>query len=90
MNPEVARNAVEGYTNELEGESRTLDAFYRQFRCLRCKGPCRKEFVAGHAFAEGTLTARSCLRCTSCNCLLDPHSGLLLDLGDQKKALVNL
>lgn len=81
MDPELARKAIEGYQNELAPQSKALDAFYRQFRCLRCKSTCQKENVPGHVFSDpDVLVPRSCLRCTACQCLFDPHSGLIVDL----------
>lgn len=81
IDPELARKAVEGYTNELAPQATALEAFYRQFKCLRCKGACQKENVVGHMFSDpDTLVPRSCLRCTVCSCLFDPHSGLILNL----------
>ncbi len=38
--------------NELDPEQKALDAFYRQFRCKRCQGPCRKEFIGSHVFND--------------------------------------
>jgi hypothetical protein len=89
MDPELARQAIEGFTNELAPEARSLEAFYRQFACLRCKSSCQKEFVQGHVFADpDVLVPRSCLRCTVCRCLFDPHSGLVLSVGDAPPMVV--
>ena len=86
MDPTLAAKAIEGYTNELAPESLALDAFYRQFRCKRCGGKCQRETVKGHVFSDpGTLVPRACLRCTDCRCLFDPHSGILLEMGDSAK-----
>lgn len=81
LDPSLAAKLVEGYTNELAPAHKALEAFYRQFRCPRCKGACQKESVAGHVFGDpDTLVPRSCLRCTVCTCLFDPHSGLIVQL----------
>jgi hypothetical protein len=88
MDPELAMKAIEGYTNELEPENRKLEAFYRQFKCKRCKGPVRKETLSNHCFADpSTLVARAVLRCEHCSCLFDPFSGIVLELGDPSKIL---
>lgn len=82
MDPMLAAKAIEGYVNELTPQAKALEAFYRQFRCTRCGAACNKETVKGHVFSDAdTLVPRSCLRCTSCKCLFDPHAGLLLELG---------
>lgn len=86
LDPELAWKAIEGYQNELDPEQKALDAFYRQFRCKRCSGPVRKEYLTQHAFSDAeTMGPRACLRCTLCKCLFDPHNGVILELGDMTK-----
>jgi len=88
MDPEDIFALLEGHTNVLQPAAEKLDVFYRQFRCLTCGGACRKETVATHAFSDpDTFVPRSCLRCTLCACLFDPHSGLLLERGDPARAM---
>lgn len=83
MNAALAAKLVEGYQNELEPQRKSLEAFYRNCRCPKCKGACRKEAVNGHVFADpNTLVPRSCLRCLTCDLLFDPHSSLVLEMGD--------
>lgn len=88
LDPELAWKAIEGFTNELAPEQKTLDAFYRQFTCKLCGSPCRKETLnSRHAFSDpDVLVPRSVLRCTLCTCLFDPHTGILLERGDPEKA----
>lgn len=89
LDPILAWKAIEGYQNELAPEQKALDAFYRQFRCTRknCGASCRKEMLANHAFSDpDTLVPRSVLRCVRCESLFDPHSGLLLEMGNTAKA----
>ena len=88
LDPAVALKAIEGFENVLDPELRSMDAFYRQFRCPRCKGEMRKEFASGenggHAFADkSTMNPRALLRCVNpiCGCLFDPYSGLLVERG---------
>lgn len=87
LDAEIAWKAIEGYDNELTPQQRALDAFYRQFRCKRCGSTCRKELAsAQHAFADpDTLVPRSVLRCNSCECLFDPHTGMMLEMGNPAK-----
>lgn len=84
LDPELAWKAIEGYQNELAPQQKTLDAFYRQFKCQRCGSNCKKEVLnATHAFADpDTLVPRSVLRCLSCECLFDPHTGIRLEMGN--------
>jgi len=91
MNPLEAWKAIEGYQNELSSETVAQDAFYRQFRCKRCEGPVQKEVSPRHAFSDPTsLVPRCLLRCTACRFLFDPHSGLAVEMGDMRKAVVRI
>ena len=82
LDPAVALKAIEGYQNELEGEQKKLDAFYRQFKCPKCMGVVQKEIFPPHAFADpDTVVPRSLLRCKLCRYLFDPHTGLTVELG---------
>jgi hypothetical protein len=90
MDPELVFAAIEGYNNELVDEQKRLDTFYRQFVCKRCGGQCRTETHRDprHAFGDpDVLVPRSILRCLTCDCLFDPHSGILLELGNPMKAI---
>ena len=87
MDPALVLKAIEGYHNELAAEKQKLDAFYRQFRCKRCKGPLRQETDPRHCFSPETLAARAILRCLRCDFLFDPHTGIVLELGDPDKVL---
>ena len=74
MDPLLAWKAIEGYTNELDGETTKLEALYRQFKCPRCDGPWQKEMLKEHAFADtSVLVPRALLRCRLCRCLFNPH-----------------
>ncbi len=83
MDPELCTSLLEGYENELEPEQAGLDAFYRNCRCLRCGGQCEKVYLgAEHAFGGDTAVPRSGLKCKLCDCVFDPHSGLIVELGN--------
>lgn len=82
MDPALILKAIEGYENALAPEEKALEAFYRQFKCIRCGGAMRRENVAGHVFSDpDVLVPRSCLRCLDCQLLFDPHSGLVVEAG---------
>lgn len=85
MDPELALKLSEGYPDVLSGETRKQEAFYRQFPCPRCGGPCDRHFLGvSHAFPQDgeTLLPRSGLRCNLCDCVFDPHTGLIVQLGN--------
>ena len=86
MPQELVEKLIEGYENEIEPAYKVQEAFYRQMACPRCQGRCEKIFLSKeHAFSEGSLVPRSGLKCTLCDCVFDPHSGVILDLGNPGK-----
>ena len=88
MDPALAWKAIEGYQNELAAEKRKLDAFYRQFKCLVCKGAVQQETHSKHCFSDpDTIVPRALLRCLDCAMLFDPHSGLVVEKGDPDNLL---
>lgn len=85
IDPELAWKLIEGYEDELEPESKALDAFYRQVRCPRCKEPMHKEYDTRHVFSDpDTMNPRALLRC-ECGLLLEPHTNVILDSGSPAK-----
>lgn len=87
LTEEQILKAIEGYTNELEPELKKMEAFYRQFVCPQCKsGSLTKEYDPRIAFSDpNTLIARAILTCSLCGCSFDPHSGLILRMGNVAK-----
>lgn len=88
MDPDLLEHLLEGYEDELTGEARKQEAFYRQFRCPRCGGECEKHFLGvGHSFSStsDTYLPRSGLKCKLCECVFDPHSDLIVGLGNAGK-----
>jgi len=82
MDPELALKLIEGYQNELAPEQNVQEAFYRQHVCPRCGGNVEKHFISvRHAFGGDGLLPRSGLKCLRCNCLFDPHTNLIVDVG---------
>ena len=85
MDPELAWRLIEGYKDELTPAARVQDAFYRQFRCPRCKGTLNKEVNARTAFSEDSLVPKALLRCPTCSYLVDPHTNLVVESGNPAK-----
>lgn len=87
LDPEVALEAIEGHESIFTGEQLKADAFYRQFICPSCKSSSLgKRFNARHAFADPSWhIARATLVCNECGCHFDPHSGLILEMGNPAK-----
>lgn len=85
LDPELAWKLIEGHEDVLSGEAKAQEAFYRQFRCPRCKQAMNKEFDGRHAFSGDTLVARALLRCGGCDLLLEPDTGLVVESGNPAK-----
>lgn len=88
MDPALAAKLIEGYENELEPALKAQDAFYRQHNCPRCGGNTQKHFLSvQHAFPgiAGEILPRSGLKCLLCECVFDPHSGMIVELGNAGK-----
>jgi len=87
MDPELVLKAIEGYQNELEPAKNVQDAFYRQAECPRCGSRhVERAFISvDHAFSSEDLLPRSGMKCALCDCLFDPHTGLILELGNVGK-----
>lgn len=85
MDPEVARRLIEGYEDELTPAMNAQDAFYKKFRCPRCKCGLQKEIDIRTAFTGDGLIPKSLLRCANCRYLIDPHTNLVVEFGDASK-----
>jgi hypothetical protein len=88
MDPEIAWKLIEGYEDELSPAHKVQEAFYRQFTCPRCgrDGLARETISARHAFSDpDSPVPRAGLRCNSCSCLFDPHTGMLVEMGNPAK-----
>ena len=91
LDPVLAWKLIEGYENALDPELKGQDAFYRQFRCPRCKGELQKEFDGRHAFSDpNVIVARALLRCAICRYLIDPHSRIVLESGSPAKMPIEM
>jgi len=93
MDPELAIRLIEGQEDVLAGEGKKLDAFYRQFHCPRCEtAGLQPEFTTPQfAFGDPNVPIpRAALRCRSCDCLFDPHNGILLEMGNPAKLPVEI
>ena len=82
MDPALIVQAIQGYEDHLSTEAKKMDAFYSQFVCPNCNGKCHKETTTEIAFSSSdSILAKYILRCNNCQCLFDPHTGILLERG---------
>jgi hypothetical protein len=86
LDPEVARQAIEGFEDVLTPEAQRLDALYSSFTCPRGCGSLHRQNDAKHAFADpDTLVPRSLLHCTNCGFTIEPHTRVVLESGSAGK-----
>jgi hypothetical protein len=86
MDPKLVLAAIEGHVDVLSSEAEDLEKLYRARSCPRCNLGLQKEFDPRHVFADQSKSVgRALLRCTTCKYLLDPHSGLVIEVGDASK-----
>ncbi len=90
MNPEDARKALEGFSDELASEHKRAEAIYRQHQlCPNGCGPTMEKHGAGpsFAFSDPNWSIPRCLmKCHVCGCVRNPFDGMIVELGDTKKA----
>jgi hypothetical protein len=86
LDPELHLKLIEGYTDELSPEAKSLELFYRlHSRCKRCGELMQKEFDGRTAWESDDAMPHALLRCTNCGMLLEPFTGLVLDTGSPAK-----
>ena len=89
MDPEATLKLLEGRKDIITPLAEAREAFYQSQTCIRCGSPALiKVGDANTMFRSNEPLPRYLLKCASCECLFDPHSGLLLSMGNQAKALV--
>lgn len=90
LDPQIAWRLIEGHQDELAPAAKAQDAFYRQFRCPRCKGELQKEFDGRTAFSGDGVLPKALLRCPNCAFLLEPHTNLVVEFGNAAKIPVEV
>jgi|SRR5690606_554576 len=90
MDPEDALKAVNGYDDVLAGETKKIEALYRQHtNCPRGCGPTMQKYPAplGFIFNDPNwLVPRCLLRCSHCGCVYNPFDGMIVELGKPDEA----
>lgn len=83
LDPKIAQRMIEGHEDVLsEQVQRELD-FVNQQSCPRCCGNVIPEHDVRRMIKGGP--PRPLARCGECECLFDPYSGLLLEMGNLGK-----
>ena len=83
LDPEIARQLLEGHKDEITGLSREREQFYQDQICPTCYGAFFiKVDNPPTRFSPNDPLPRYLLKCTACNCLFNPHSGIILTMGN--------
>lgn len=83
MDPEVTLKLLEEYKDTLTPLAEAREKFYQDQVCPRCSSTAlQKQGDANTIFRANDPIARYCLLCQDCQCVFDPHSGLLIKMGN--------
>lgn len=87
MDPRITAKLIEGYKDIITPAAKKREAFYKAQDCPNCGGNAlTKCGDATTIFRSGDFLPRYTLTCDNCDCLFDPHSGIILSLGNRAKA----
>ena len=87
LDPEITLKLLEGFEDTITPLSKKRDTFYEQQTCPYCEGDnLTKTADSKTIFRNNDPLPRFLLSCDNCNCLFDPHSGLILSMGNLGKA----
>ena len=87
MDPLITRKLLEGHQDILSGAAEQHEQFYSNQSCPRCSGGCRRVGDPQMMFREGQALPRYQLECLACGCVFDPHSGIIVEIGNIGQAI---
>jgi hypothetical protein len=86
MDPEEVMRLLEGHKDIITPMAEERDRFYRNQQCQRCGSTSLvRSTNANIVFRGDDPIARYILTCEDCGCVFDPHSTLVLKLGNLGK-----
>ena len=87
--PRVILKLLEGKKDIITPLAEKRDEFYRGQTCIRCGSQALiKVANAATLFRSNDPMPRYLMQCQDCECLFDPHTGLLLSMGNLGKAFL--
>jgi hypothetical protein len=87
--PRITMKLLEGRKDLLGPLAEARRKFYDDQHCIRCGGTAFTRITDSKTmFVPNDPLPRYLLKCRDCECLFDPHSGLLLTMGNLGKAFV--
>jgi hypothetical protein len=87
LDPEIARKLMEGHEDVVTPAAKASERFYAAQSCIRCGGSCRKVGDVRTMFQQGEIMPQYRLECLACGCEFNPHSGMIVKMGNLGEAL---
>lgn len=89
MDPRITLKLLEGHRDLISPMAAAQERFYQNQVCPSCDGTSfTKTGNASQLFRHGQALPHYTLRCNDCDCLFDPHSTIVLSMGNRAKAAV--
>lgn len=78
---------MEGHEDVVTPAAKASERFYAAQSCIRCGGSCRKVGDVRTMFQQGEIMPQYRLECLACGCEFNPHSGMIVKMGNLGEAL---
>jgi len=89
VDPRITAKLLEGYADTITEAVEERNKFYQQQQCPYCGGNALTRTANPRLlFRPDDPLPRYQLRCQNCDCLFDPHTGIVLKTGNVGKAFV--
>jgi len=89
LDPRITEKLLEGHKDTISPLAEEREKFYLSQSCPHCGGNALdKRGSLNTLFRANDPLPRYQLLCENCGCLFDPHSGLILKLGNLGKAWI--
>jgi len=89
LDPKVIMKMLEGHEDVITPLQRERDQLYQSQSCPTCGGNAFDKVGDSRTmFRQGDVLPRYMLRCSNCDCVFDPHSGIQLTMGNVARAYV--
>jgi len=88
IDPRITAKLLEGYKDTISDSAAARERFYQDQICPHCQSAdLRKRGDPRTLFRPNDPLPRYQLICTNCGCHFDPHSGIILKLGNLAQGL---
>jgi len=86
LDPTVTLKLLEGYKDTISAAAQEREKFYQAQSCPNCSGNAFQKEASAKLFREGEVLPRYLLRCSNCDCVFDPFTGIQLTMGNLANA----